>query len=59
MSRENVELVRGLIPPSETDLAALVRDDRAFEAVTHAIDGPGGAEAPRTVLGEIPLVPVE
>jgi hypothetical protein len=25
MSRENVELVRGLIAPSETDFAALVR----------------------------------
>jgi ketosteroid isomerase-like protein len=37
MSRENVELVRSLIPPSETDLAALVRDDRAFAAIADAL----------------------
>jgi hypothetical protein len=48
MSRENVDLVRGLIPPSETDLGALVRSR-----------GNPRAEAPGIVLGEIPLVPVE
>ena len=37
MSRENVELVRALIPPPGTDLAALVRDDSVFQATVDAL----------------------
>jgi ketosteroid isomerase-like protein len=32
MSKENVELVRAVIPPADADIAALVRDDSLFEA---------------------------
>jgi ketosteroid isomerase-like protein len=37
MSRENVELIRALIPPPETDLAALLRDDALFKATVEAL----------------------
>jgi hypothetical protein len=33
MSQENVELVRGLQPGPEVDIAELARDDKAAEAV--------------------------
>jgi hypothetical protein len=36
MSEENVELVRALIPPPETDVAPLLRDDKLFEATRKA-----------------------
>jgi ketosteroid isomerase-like protein len=38
MSRENVEFVRGMIPPPDTDLAALFRDETAFEQMTSALE---------------------
>jgi ketosteroid isomerase-like protein len=38
MSRENVELIRGLIPPPETDLAALFRDDELFGLTASALE---------------------
>jgi ketosteroid isomerase-like protein len=38
MSRENVELIRGLIPPPETDIAALFRDDELFEQTAGALE---------------------
>ena len=38
MSRENVELIRALIPPPETDLAALFRDDDLFEQTVAALE---------------------
>ena len=38
MSRENVELIRALIPPPETDLAALFRDDALFEQTASALE---------------------
>jgi ketosteroid isomerase-like protein len=38
MSRENVELIRALIPPPETDLAALFRDDELFEQTAGALE---------------------
>jgi ketosteroid isomerase-like protein len=37
MSRENVEIVRALIPPPEIDLVVLPQDDRAFEALADAV----------------------
>jgi limonene-1,2-epoxide hydrolase len=38
MSQENVEVVRSLIPPSDTDLASLFRDDRLFQQATAALE---------------------
>jgi ketosteroid isomerase-like protein len=38
MSRENVELIRALIPPPESDLAALFRDDELFEQTASALE---------------------
>ena len=38
MSRENVELVRTLIPPPEIDFAALFRDDELFEQAASALE---------------------
>jgi ketosteroid isomerase-like protein len=37
MSKENVEIVRAIIPPPDTDLAALIRDDRLFDATAEAL----------------------
>jgi hypothetical protein len=37
MSQENVERVRALIPPPDTDLAPILRDDNLFEATTEAL----------------------
>jgi hypothetical protein len=37
MSKENVELVRAVIPPADADIAALVRDDSLFEATIEAL----------------------
>ena len=37
MSAENVELVLGLQPPPDLDLAHLFRDDAAFAAMTEAV----------------------
>ena len=34
MSQENVELVRTLIPPPDTDVAALLRDDSLFDQMS-------------------------
>jgi ketosteroid isomerase-like protein len=39
MSQENVELVQALIPPPDTDVVALLRDDSLFEQ-TRAALGP-------------------
>jgi hypothetical protein len=39
MSKENVELVRALIPPPETDLAPLFRDDELFWQTAGALEG--------------------
>jgi ketosteroid isomerase-like protein len=38
MSRENVELIRAVIPPPETDLAPLIREDQLFEAAAAALE---------------------
>ena len=38
MSQENVEIVRALIPPTDTDVASLLRDDRLFEQMTTALE---------------------
>jgi len=38
MSEENVEIIRTLIPPEETDVAALFRDDGTFEQMRTALD---------------------
>jgi ketosteroid isomerase-like protein len=38
MSRENVELIRALIPPPETDIATLFRDDALFEQTASALE---------------------
>jgi ketosteroid isomerase-like protein len=35
---KNVELVRGLIPPAETDVAALLREDATFEQMVAALE---------------------
>ena len=37
MSRENVELIRALIPPSDVDLALLFRDDMLFQQARAAL----------------------
>ena len=37
MSRENVEMVRRIQPGPEVDLAALLRDDGAFESFVEAV----------------------
>jgi hypothetical protein len=37
MSRENVELIRALIPSPDTDLASLFRDDRLFGQAAAAL----------------------
>ena len=37
MSKENVELVRALIPPPDTDLVAFFRDDAIFETRRDAL----------------------
>jgi hypothetical protein len=38
VSQENVELVRGLIPPPETDLVSLLRDEGLFEQMKTALE---------------------
>src|SRR5262245_11122052 len=38
MSQENVDLVRGLIPPSDMDLAALFRDKAVFDQMVSALE---------------------
>jgi ketosteroid isomerase-like protein len=38
MSRENVELIRAMIPPPEVDFAALFRDDELFEQTVKALE---------------------
>jgi limonene-1,2-epoxide hydrolase len=38
MSQENVELVRGLIPPPDTDIASLLRDETLFEQTRAALE---------------------
>jgi ketosteroid isomerase-like protein len=38
MSEENVELMRTLIPPPETDLASLFRDDELFGQMVAALE---------------------
>ena len=38
MSEKNVEIIRALIPPPETDLVPLFRDDAAFEQLTAALE---------------------
>ena len=38
MSKENVELLRAMIPPPEVDVAALFRDDELFEQLTNAFE---------------------
>ena len=38
MSLENVEVVRALIPPSELDLAALIRDESRFVQLVGALE---------------------
>ena len=37
MSEENVERLRALIPPPDTDLAPILRDDNLFETTTEAL----------------------
>ena len=38
MSQENVEIVQALIPPPETDVASLLRDDSLFEQTRAALE---------------------
>jgi ketosteroid isomerase-like protein len=38
MSKENVELIRTLIPPPETDLVTLIGDDQLFQAAAAALE---------------------
>jgi SnoaL-like domain len=38
MSQDNVDLVRSLIPPPETDVAALLRDDALFGQTVAALE---------------------
>jgi hypothetical protein len=38
MSQENVDLVRGLIPPPEADVAALLRDKAVFDQMVSALE---------------------
>jgi ketosteroid isomerase-like protein len=38
MSQQNVEIVRGLIPPPDADVAALLRDDSLFEQTSTALE---------------------
>ena len=38
MSQENVEIVRALIPPPDTDVASLLRNDSLFEQMTTALE---------------------
>src|SRR5919204_77679 len=38
ISRETVEVFRSRIPPSDTDLASLFRDDRLFQQATAALE---------------------
>ena len=38
MSQENVEIVRALIPPPNTDVASLLRDDSLFERMRTALE---------------------
>jgi hypothetical protein len=38
MSEENVEIVRALIPPPDTDVAVLLRDDGLFEQTRAALE---------------------
>jgi SnoaL-like domain len=38
MSQENVEIVRALIPPPDTDVASLLRDDSLFEQTKAALE---------------------
>jgi hypothetical protein len=38
MSPENIDIVHGLIPPPETDIAALLRDDDLFEQLRVAVE---------------------
>jgi hypothetical protein len=38
MSKENVELVRSLIPPPDADIVALFRDEASFEARREALE---------------------
>jgi hypothetical protein len=37
MSQENVELIRALVPPPDTDVAAVFRDESLFEATREAL----------------------
>jgi hypothetical protein len=37
MSQENIEIVRSLIPPPDTDVASLLRDDSLFEQTRTAL----------------------
>src|SRR2546427_13074808 len=37
MSKENVQLIRGLVPTPDTDVAALFRDEGLFEATREAL----------------------
>ena len=38
MSQENVEIVQALIPPPDTDVASLLRDDSLFEQTRAALE---------------------
>jgi hypothetical protein len=38
MSQENVEIVRALIPPPDTDIASLLRDEALFEQARTALE---------------------
>lgn len=38
MSRQNVELVQQILPPSGTELTTLMRDDSAWAALRHTIE---------------------
>ena len=38
MSQENVEVVQALIPPPDTDVASLLRDDSLFEQTRAALE---------------------
>src|SRR5918996_3571162 len=50
MSEENVEIVRTLIPPPDTDVAALLRDEDRFAALRAAVEPLIDSEAQSVAL---------
>ena len=53
MSRENVEVVRGLQPGPEVDLAAVLRDDASFRAFVEAVEAAFHPEFEAVAVGSM------